>query len=54
MTVGLLMLRAAQLGLRLGDLETIDTGLLLDMLTEQSNDGYEYPSRAVQGDFDRF
>jgi len=32
----------------------IDTGLALDMITEQMNDQYDWPEKATQEDFDNF
>lgn len=48
------MLRCKELGFSVQELEEIDYGLVLDMLTEQSNDEYEYPYKADQNDFDKF
>ena len=48
------MLRCKQLGLSVADLEEIDFGLVIDMLTEQGNDEYQYPYKATQKDFDKF
>lgn len=36
------------------DLDDLDMGMVLDMLTERSNDSEEYPKIATQEDFDRF
>lgn len=54
MTTGLFMLRCKQLGLSVAELEEIDFGLVIDMLTEQTNDEYNYPYKATQKDFDKF
>lgn len=48
------MLRCVELGLTQDDLEKLEIGMILDMLTERANDDYEYPYMATQGDFDRF
>ncbi len=48
------MLRAKQSGLTLEELGTMSFGFVMDMLTELSNDGYEYPTKATQADIDRF
>lgn len=48
------MLRCKELGLSVFELEHIDFGLVLDMLTERSNDDYKYPYKATQEDFDKF
>jgi hypothetical protein len=49
-----LTLRALQLGLRLSELEDIEVGELIDILTESGNDSYEYPRKATQEDFDKY
>ncbi len=54
LTTPLLTLRALQVGLRLNELELIDVGELLDVLTESSNDSYDYPRKATQEDMDRY
>ena len=54
MTTGLYMLRCKNLGLSVCELEHIDYGLVIDMLTEQANDEYKYPYKATQEDFDKF
>jgi len=54
MTTGLFMLRCKELGFSVDELEQIEFGLVADMLTEKSNDDYEYPYKASQNDFDRF
>lgn len=48
------MLRCKELGLSINELEQIDYGLVVDMLTEKGNDKYEYPIKATQQDFDKF
>lgn len=48
------MLRCKELGLTIDELEQIDYGLVLDMITEKGNDEYEYPYKATQKDFDKF
>ena len=54
MTTGLYLLRCKGLGLSISELEQIDYGLVLDMLTEQANDECTYPFKATQDDFDKF
>lgn len=54
MTTPLFMLRAAQLGISVRDLELLSIGIILDMCTEKDNDSYKYPQLAQQEDFDRF
>lgn len=48
------MLRAAQLGIGIRDLELLTVGMLLDIYTESANDDFEYPEVATQEDFDKF
>lgn len=48
------MLRCKELGLSLDELNEIDFGLVMDMLTERCNDEYDYPYKATQKDFDNF
>lgn len=54
MSTALYTLRAVQIGLHLNELDTLDFGELMDMLTENSNDNYEYKELASQADFDKF
>ena len=54
MTTPLFMLRAAQMGVAVSDLDLLTIGLVLDMFTESQNDSYNYPDMATQEDFDRF
>lgn len=54
MTLGLLLLRAAQLGLSMDDLDCLEAGTVTDMMIEAGNDGCEYQQLASQEDFDRF
>lgn len=54
MTTPLFMLRAAQLGLQISDLDLLSIGFVLDMVTEAQNDSYKYPDMATQSDFDKF
>lgn len=48
------MLRCKELGLTINDLDNIDFGLVMDMLTEKDNDSYNYPYKATQEDFNNF
>ena len=50
----LYLLRCIQAGLRLSDLDVLDFGVVLDMLTELDNDSYKYKEVASQADFDKF
>lgn len=54
MTLGLFLLRAFQMGLTMDDLDGLEYGIVLDMMTESSNDEYSYRQLATQEDFDRF
>lgn len=54
MTLGLFLLRAVQMGVSLDDLDGLEYGTVIDMMTESSNDGYTYDYVASQEDFDRF
>ena len=54
MTTGLFVLRAVQMGLSLSDLDGLEYGTVVDMMTEASNDECEYTPLANQEDFDKF
>lgn len=54
MTTALFLLRAAQLGLTMADLEELTIGMVMDMFTERLNDDEDYCVLATQEDFDRF
>lgn len=54
MSTALLLLRAAQLGISMSDLELLTIGMVQDMYTEAINDSVDYPTVATQEDFDRF
>jgi len=54
MTTALFLLRAFQLGLSMADLDCLEYGAVVDMMTEAGNDGCEYQEIATQEDFDRF
>ena len=54
MNTGLFMLRCKELGFTVDELEQVEFGLVLDMLTEKGNDEYDYPYKASQKDFDNF
>jgi hypothetical protein len=53
-TTPLLLLRAKQLGLSVAELNLLSFGFLMDLLTEQGNDNFEYPDKATQEDIDSF
>ena len=48
------MLRCKELGLSICELEELDFGLVNDMIIEQGNDQYDYPTKATQNDFNKF
>ena len=54
MTISLYTLRCLQIGLHMADLEHLNLGDVIDMMTESANDNYEYKTLATQEDFDRF
>ena len=54
MTVTVFVFRAFQMGLRLDDLDCLEYGTVIDMMTESGNDEYKYTPVATQADFDRF
>lgn len=51
-TVGLMMLRAKELGLSIEEMFLITEGELVDMIIERSNDSYEYPLQATMADIE--
>lgn len=53
-TTPLLLLRAAQLGISIRDLDLLTIGMIDEMYTELSNDQEDYPVLATQEDMDRF
>ena len=48
------MLRALQAGIRITELDELDEGMVMDIITEAANDRCEYREVASQSDFDRF
>ena len=54
MTTALFLLRSAQLGIPIRDLELLTIGMVTDIMIEAGNDQCEYPQLATQEDFDRF
>ena len=55
MTTALYLLRCAELGLSMKDLDLLDMGMIYDMFTEKSNDDWKgWKQVATQADFDRF
>jgi hypothetical protein len=54
LTTALFVLRAVQLGLSLDDLDGMEYGTVIDLMTEAANDSCEYKELASQDDFDKF
>lgn len=54
MTTALFLLRALQTGLTQDDLDSLETGMVYDIMTEALNDKSDYKQVAGQDDFDRF
>lgn len=55
MTTALFLLRCAELGLSMRDLDTLTVGMVFDMFTEKVNDSWKgWEQVATQTDFDRF
>lgn len=54
MTTALFLLRAAQLGISIRDLELLTVGMVTDMMIEAGNDKYKYAMLPTQEDFDSF
>lgn len=54
MTTALFVLRAVQMGLTLDDLDGMEYGTVIDLMTEAANDNCEYKELASQDDFDKF
>ena len=54
MNTPLFLLRVYQMGMRITDLEQLDYGTVMVMMTESANDSAEYRYVANQTDFDKF
>ncbi len=54
MTVAVFLLRAFQMHLSIDDLDCLEYGTVVDMMTESGNDDCTYTQVASQDDFDRF
>lgn len=52
MTTGLYILRAAQAGISVRDLELLSIGMVYDVFTENQNDREDYDELATQADID--
>jgi len=42
------------MGLHITDLDSLDFGTVMDMMTESGNDSHQYKQLANQDDFDKF
>lgn len=54
MNTPLFVLRCLQIGLRIEDLDMLEEGFVLDMMTEHANDSETYDQVATQEDMNRF
>ena len=54
LTTALYTLRCVQVGLKIADLDYLEYGFVMDIITESSNDDYKYREVATQADFDKF
>ena len=54
MTTALFLLRCAELGLSMNDLDYLSIGMVNDMFVEKSNDEYDWKDLADQSDFNKF
>lgn len=54
MNTALFLLRCAEIGLSMEDLDDLSVGMVNDMFTEKANDGYDWKEVATQDDMDRF
>lgn len=54
MNTALFIHAALGAGFRLSDLDHIDFGMVIDVITEISNDQFKYKEVATQDDFDKF
>ena len=53
-TSALFLLRCVQLGLSMEDLESLDVGMIYDMMNESANDECEYDYLATKDDIKNF
>ena len=54
MTTQVVLWRSVELGISILERDLITIGLVLDMWTENANDGVKYKLLATQEDFDKF
>ena len=50
----LFLLRAAQMGISIRDLDLLTIGMVNDMAVESANDDFKYPVKATQDDINKF
>ena len=48
------LLRAKQAGFSLEEMDMVTAGVVWDVITESSNDSYDYPKLAGQKEFNEF
>ena len=53
-TIGVYLLRAAELGIKITDLGNYHLGEITDMIIEKNNDYEEYPELAQESDIKKF
>ena len=54
MTTALFLLRCAEVGLSMSDLDLLDVGMVYEMFIEKTNDSCEYAELATQEDMNKF
>ena len=54
MTTPLFLLRCAQVGISIQDLDLLTVGIVLDIFTEKNNDDYKWPKVSTQEVMDKF
>lgn len=54
MSTALFLLRAKQAGFSFDELSLMSVGFMNEILTESSNDSFDYPLKATQSDIDSF
>ena len=54
MTTALFILRCVEIGISISELDLLTIGMVLDILTEKSNDSVKYSKVAGQAEFDKF
>ena len=54
MTTPLFLLRCAEIGISIADLDLLTIGLVIDIWTEKGNDEVKYRKVTTQEDFDKF